>query len=1672
MSRVLYSMAFLLIALAADTANADTPVISRLTVTNPAPSYKDYFGLSVGSLGADRLVVGMPQDSTAVDNWGAAYVISATGAVLLTITNPAPEAYDRFGCSVAGVGSGRIVVGADSDNAGAPAAGSAYLFDTNGRLLVAITNPIPQAGGAFGSALAVIDDHHFAVGAPQENSGTGAAGCVFIYDDSGALQCAIPNPYPGLDDRFGSSLGAVRGGRLLVGAPYDDVNGVTNAGSVYVYDSAGHRLVTVTNPTPAGDDGFGWSVAGIGTNRFAVGAISDDTCTSNGGSVYVYDLSGQLLVTITNPAGGAYDWFGNAVAEIGDRRILVGGELGGYQNTGAAWLFSLAGERLATLTNTTFAWDENFGHALCGIGSNRFVVSAPYYESGGSGAYHKYGTVYVYTFKDGRSFYVNDSSVSGDVWCTAPGNDANAGTNASSPKASLVSLLSSCDLEPRDTVYVDTGWYSLSATGVEITASDSGSEDGWVRFVGNAGATVLAASTSIVYGVYLHSACDVSLSGFVVTGGQSGVAIEDSSCCELSRITIRDTDWDGLLLRGAIGNRCWGVDISGCRRYGVDLFTGCSNNVLSHCTVWSNCTLGVAVAADYAVPSSYGNHLESCTLAFNVLAQLYVAHHAGATLSNSIVVAAGAGNYGVYVADSYAGGPGEYHGDYNDLFAMDGANLGADYVWTRMPALIDITNVCDWRARFGGDAHSLSADPLFVSGAGDFHLRSSVASGTYVKAVGGWTNFPGEYSPCIDAGDRLAPFGNEPEFSGGILNLGSDGDTPEASRSRTGVYYVNDDSLAGDVWCVAAGDDAHSGTTPGLPKATVQDVLADYDLGAGDTIYVDTGHYLLTNNIVIGQADGGGGGVRMTIRGNPGGTVLDGGSTNEGNGIVVNGATGVELRDLVISNTFGGVRIMSSSQDYALSNVAVRGAADYGVSIEESWNGRLDRLDLSGAYCGINLYASDDNRISHCLIHHNRGDGIRVQRFSGSNSIVHCTVAFNGGKQISTRDVDTAVDLRNSILVASGAGSACVGRYFTSIYMSNPHGGWYVEGAGTYAGDYNDLCALNGADVGQYQIGTDAWTTPTRYPTLADWQGHSTQDVHSLGADPLFVSNANDLHVRSAAASGTYVSAAGSWTSYPGETSPTIDAGDPSADYANEPCWNGARLNLGAYGNTPQASRSLRSYYVNDGSTVGDAWCSAAGNDANEGTTPAAPKATMQAVVSSYDLEPGDRIYVDSGVYPMTNPCTLRSTESGTAADRVCVIANTGRVVVVITNWSTAFYLEGAEYVDLSGFVISNAHTGVYCFYAWDCGIRDLTVRGAVVGVKLEYGGYHQVRNVDLRDGQEGFMLYESVHNWLMNSVVWSNSDEGVHLMHGSAPTHLYGCTIGHSGYQQIDLAHTNTSLEMWNCIVVASGSGNCCIWQYDEGYGPARYTGDYNLFQTAAGSSVGGYWRYVGYPTPSETLYTTLSSWRTHSTQDVHSLSGDPLFVSNAGDLHLRSSAPSGTFVVAANGWTNFPGQDSPGIDAGNATDSCALEPPWNGNVVDVGAYGNTPFASRSADEDGDELSNSFETQRVGSDPHNADSDGDGESDGHEHLTGMCPTNAQSVFKALGGRSVDAAIGDGIVQWPSAAGRQYRLEYMTNFANGFGAYAVHIPATPPLNSYTVTLSGVERQFYRINLER
>jgi len=120
------------------------------------------------------------------------------------------------------------------------------------------------------------------------------------------------------------------------------------------------------------------------------------------------------------------------------------------------------------------------------------------------------------------------------------------------------------------------------------------------------------------------------------------------------------------------------------------------------------------------------------------------------TLVNNIIT--GSGGYGIYSA-----GYSSAQARYNDVW---------DNVWG------------DYQGLEPGIG-SLSVDPLFVNpDSGDYHLQSVAGS----WHGGQWLPDP-LHSPAIDAGDPASDWQLEPAPNGGRVNLGFEGNTPQASLS-------------------------------------------------------------------------------------------------------------------------------------------------------------------------------------------------------------------------------------------------------------------------------------------------------------------------------------------------------------------------------------------------------------------------------------------------------------------------------------------------------------------------------------------------------------------------------------------------------------------------------------------------------------------------------------------------------------------------------------------------------------------------------------------------------------------------------------------------------------------------------------------------------------------------
>jgi hypothetical protein len=247
-------------------------------------------------------------------------------------------------------------------------------------------NPTPASSDFFGDSVA-ISGNNALIGASGDDTDGDNAGSAYLFDiTTGTLLQTFSNPTPAGGDFFGISV-AISGNNALIGASGDDTDG-DNAGSAYLFDiTTGTLLQTFNNPTPASFDSFGFSVA-ISGNNALIGASGDDTGGDNAGSAYLFDITtGTLLQTINNPTPGGDDSFGLSVAISGNNALIgaPGDDTGGV-DAGNAYLFDITtGTLLQTFNNPTPARFDSFGNSVA-ISGNNALIGAYQDETGGADA--------------------------------------------------------------------------------------------------------------------------------------------------------------------------------------------------------------------------------------------------------------------------------------------------------------------------------------------------------------------------------------------------------------------------------------------------------------------------------------------------------------------------------------------------------------------------------------------------------------------------------------------------------------------------------------------------------------------------------------------------------------------------------------------------------------------------------------------------------------------------------------------------------------------------------------------------------------------------------------------------------------------------------------------------------------------------------------------------------------------------------------------------------------------------------------------------------------------------------------------------------------------------------------------------------------------------------------
>ena len=195
------------------------------------------------------------------------------------------------------------------------------------------------------------------------------------FAEPGDLLFTIENP--GLKkDMFSSSLGTLND-LIIVGASGKEVNGVTGAGSLYVFDGiTGELKFVIDNPEPKRGDGFGRHMITT-DNYIAVGLdVENKGDIDHKGKIFVFDETGSLHHIIEHPNGPTYDeWFGDQISSHGDN--IISGSIFQVSNANlisVAYVFDESGNIKHTLTN--FESETNmFGYSASSFGNNIAVYA-------------------------------------------------------------------------------------------------------------------------------------------------------------------------------------------------------------------------------------------------------------------------------------------------------------------------------------------------------------------------------------------------------------------------------------------------------------------------------------------------------------------------------------------------------------------------------------------------------------------------------------------------------------------------------------------------------------------------------------------------------------------------------------------------------------------------------------------------------------------------------------------------------------------------------------------------------------------------------------------------------------------------------------------------------------------------------------------------------------------------------------------------------------------------------------------------------------------------------------------------------------------------------------------------------------------------------------------------
>lgn len=484
----------------------------------------------------------------------------------------------------------------------------------------------------------------------------------------------------------------------------------------------------------------------------------------------------------------------------------------------------------------------------------------------------------------------------------------------------------------------------------------------------------------------------------------------------------------------------------------------------------------------------------------------------------------------------------------------------------------------------------------------------------------------------------------------------------------------------------------------------------------------------------------------LTLSGHDGGASLQWQSSADGSSWSdIGGQTGTTYSASPSSDTYYRVEVTNGCVVYTtgyLLNVSNSTAGTASASTNTLCSGSSVTMTLAGSSGSIQWQSSTDGSTWSDI------GGATSSTYSPSpgSDIYYrakvtdapCATVFSNSELITVVNcvniTNGSTALCSGVLYDDGGSSSDYGASSDYVYTINPgntvtitFNSFDVEAHASCGFDY--LRIYDGPTTGATLLGT--WCNTTGSPgTIVSsggsltFQWHSDSGTEGAGWDAEWSCCAVNAGTGSASpstmcvAGNTTLSLSGedggttiqwqssadglTWSDIGGATTDTEVVAVASSTYYRAKVTNGcdsySNSTLVSVGGTPIPTN----YYVNDNSTTGDLFCTNVGNASNNGRNPCSPKTTLQDIFDTYDIDPGDSIFVDAGTYTMGLDVTV-SSDQGDATNDI-VIIGAGNTITHITAPAADdnFYFDATRYFMVRDLHMISSQASNYNYYIYE----------------------------------------------------------------------------------------------------------------------------------------------------------------------------------------------------------------------------------------------------------------------------------------------------------------------------------------------------------------------------------